>query len=138
MKREVSKLTKNTYYIDMEEYFGMDSIKRISEKEKLTGEELTKFLYDKLLREFKIFLISKMTDNAVYDENGYCKQILIIEYNELTWLIEVISNQYIKHHNKKRWEYFDTYSHKYYECFVGEEKDELVTDTKIREIKREE
>lgn len=138
MKREVNKLTKNTFYIDMEEYYGVDSIKRIAEQEKLEGEELTKFLYEKLLREFKMFLSSKMLNQAVFDKDGYCRQILIIEYNELTWLIEVINHKYIKHYNKKRCVYFDTNSKTYSESYTGEEKDELVTDTKIREIKREE
>ena len=29
MKREVNKLTNNTFYIDMKEYFGEDGIKKI-------------------------------------------------------------------------------------------------------------
>ena len=53
MKREVNKLTNNTFYINMIEYYGEDSIKKISEPGQLQGEELNQFLFEKLYREFK-------------------------------------------------------------------------------------
>ena len=50
MKREVNKLTNNTFYIDMKEYFGEDSIKEIAKRGQLQGEELNQFLFEKLYR----------------------------------------------------------------------------------------
>lgn len=132
MKRDVTKLTKNTYYIDMEEYYGEDSIKRISEKEGFIGKELIEYLYYKLYREFKMFLESKMIKESTFDKNGYCIQVLIIEYDKKTWVHEVILHKHMQHH------YIDCHGVKYTNIPLGKEKnimkeeDNLVVDATIR------
>lgn len=138
MKREVNKLTNNTFYIDMKEYFGEDSIKEIAKRGQLQGEELNQFLFEKLYREFKMFLASKMMKQATFDKNEYCTQILIIEYNELTWLIKV------KHHQHLQRFYKDKYGNWHNSLPFGcgkygivEEEDRMVIDTYTEQLNLE-
>lgn len=135
MKREVNKLTNNTFYINMIEYYGEDSIKKISEQGQLAGEELNQFLFEKLYREFKMFLTSKMMNQANFDKNGYCTQILIIEYNELTWLIKVKHHQHIQRFYKD--EYGNWHDLLPFGCGkhgIVEEEDRMVVDTYTEQL----
>lgn len=138
MKREINKLTKNTYYIDMEEYFGEDIIENISEQGKLYGDELYKFLFEKLYREFRMFLASRMMKEAVFDKNGYCTQVLIIEYNELTWLVKVKHHKHLKRFYKNL--YGDWNSILPFGCGkygIVDEEDRMVTDTYVERLNLE-
>lgn len=137
MKRDVTKLTKNTFYIDMEEYYGEDSIKRISKEERMIGEELTEYLYKKLFNEFKMFLCAKMQKQAEFDEDGRCVQILIIEYHQKTWVLRLNHHKFLQH------SYKDCYGNWHTilpfgtgKTFIREEKDEWTIDTVINILEK--
>lgn len=97
MKREVVKLTKNTFYIDMVEYYGEEKIKEISEREQLTGDDLKEYLYKKLEIEFNLFLASRLSEFANFNEQGECTQIVNVEYDDCTWVWEVKHSTYMQH-----------------------------------------
>lgn len=136
MKREVTKLTNNTFYINMIEYYGEDSIEKISKREHLTGDKLIEYLYKKLYREIKMFLIGRMEKQTTYDKNRECTQILIIEYNELTWVLEVNHKKFMQHFyidylgNKRTFLPFGTGK-----TSIVEERDELVIESEINDLK---